>query len=241
MSRGARSRSELLEHMVDAGSRFEMWTRFINAVDVQRVAEIGVYRGLFAMKMLDSCPRISSYYMLDPWRHLDDWNKPANKDDEKFERFFAQAMAKTSAHADRRVVLRGKTTEVIDQISDGALDFAYVDADHTLRGITIDLVKVFPKVRDGGWIAGDDFTRSIWQHRDMFEPTLVFPFAVYFAEAVGARIYALPYRQFLLEKNGSGQYEFVDLTGRYDDLGLSGQLQRRPKREGGRRRVRSTP
>ena len=74
-----------------------------------------------------------------------------------FEKFYRETMAKTEAWAGKRKVLRGTTTEVIDEIPDGALDFAYVDGDHTLRGITIDLVRVLGKVRQGGWIGGDDF------------------------------------------------------------------------------------
>ena len=130
--------------------------------------------------------------MIDPWRHLDDWNKPANQNDTVFEEFFRQANEKTDFAARRRVILRGKTVEVIDQIPNGELDLAYIDGDHTLRGITIDLIRVYPKVRAGGFLGGDDFNRSIWQHNTSFEPTLVFPFAVYFAEAVGATIYGTP-------------------------------------------------
>jgi hypothetical protein len=176
--------------------------------------------------MLDGCPDIERYHMIDPWRHLEDWNKPANKADDVFERFHAETLEKTAGHADKRVVLRGRTTEVVDRIADGSLDVAYVDGDHTLRGITIDLHRVYPKVRDGGWIAGDDFAPSIWQHAERFEPTLVFPYAVYFAEAVGARLYALPYGQFLLEKDPGGSHEFVDLTGRYEQLDLRSQVAR---------------
>ena len=52
------------------------------------VAEIGVYRGQFAEQLLDGCPGISTYYMIDPWRNLADWNKPANKGDDVFERYY---------------------------------------------------------------------------------------------------------------------------------------------------------
>jgi hypothetical protein len=110
--------------------------------------------------------------MLDPWRHLDDWNKPANQDNSVFESFFQAAKAKTEFAAARRPILRGKTTEVIDQIADGELDFAYIDGDHTLKGITIDLVRVYPKVKVGGFIGGDDFSKTIWMHKTSFEPTL---------------------------------------------------------------------
>lgn len=206
-------------------SRLELWVEFIRSVEMQRMAEVGVWRGDFAAEVLGRCECLAAYYMVDPWRHLEDWNKPANQDDAVFEEYFQEAKAKTDFAAGKRRVLRGKTTEVIDQIPDGELDFAYVDADHTLRGIAIDLIRVYPKVRVGGFLGGDDFTRSVEQHKITFEPTLVFPFAVHFAEAVGATIYALPYSQFCMQKGDGEQFAFVDLTGKYgNDLGLRKQF-----------------
>ena len=196
-------------------------------MDARTVAEIGVYRGQFAARMLDDCPGIETYYMVDPWRNLDDWNKPANKSDTRVRAAStASRWTAPSAHAAKRVVLRGTTTEVIDDVPDGSLDFAYVDGDHTLRGITVDLVSWWPKVREGGWLAGDDFSPTIWQHDPAYEPTLVFPLAVHFAEAVGARIYGLPHKQFLIEKAADSGHAFVDLVGRYGDLELKRQLER---------------
>ena len=210
-----------------AANRLALWTRFAREAEARQVAEIGVYRGRFAARMLADCPAIETYYMVDPWRNLEDWNKPANTSDDEFERIFREAMERTGKHEAKRVVLRGTTTEVIGQLPDSSVDFAYIDGDHTLRGITIDLIRIFPKVRAGGWIGGDDFTPSIWQHADEYEPTLVFPLAVHFAEAVGARIYGLPHTQFLIEKTGDGDHTFTDLTGRYGDTGLRRQLAQR--------------
>jgi len=207
-----------------AQSREDLWVEFARSSGVQRMAEVGVYRGDFAAPMLQRCPGLTTYYMIDPWRHLLDWNKPANQDDAVLEEFLQEAKAKTDFAAGKRVILRGKTTEVIDQIPDGELDFAYIDADHTLKGIAIDLMRIYPKVREGGFLGGDDFTRSVWQHGTAFEPTLVFPYAVYFAEAVGATICALPYSQFCLQKGNGAQFAFVDLTGDYDDVGLRNQF-----------------
>ena len=214
----------LKKSISNSQSRLGFWTEFIRGAGVQRMAEVGVYRGDFAAAMLRHCESISRYYMVDPWRHLDDWNKPANHDDSLLKQFLEETKSKTEFAAAKRTFLRGKTTEVIDQISDRELDFAYIDADHTLRGIAIDLIRVYPKVRDGGFLGGDDFTSSVWEHKSSFEPTLVFPFAVYFAEAVGATIYALPYAQFCLQKKNGGRFAFVDLTGEYSDLGLGNQF-----------------
>ncbi len=205
-------------------SRLEFWAELILSAGVRRLAEVGVYRGDFAAFVLQRCTGLATYYMIDPWRHLSDWNKPANHDDSVLNQFFEETKAKTDFAAAKRVILRGKTTEVIDQITDGELDLTYIDADHTLKGIAIDLIRVYPKVRVGGFVGGDDFTRSVWEHKTSFEPTLVFPFAVYFAEAVGATIYALPYAQFCLQKTNGTQFAFVDLTGQYDDVGLRDQF-----------------
>jgi hypothetical protein len=207
----------------ESKDRFDLWTAFLNRIQARRMAEIGVYRGAYAAQVLNGCPALETYYMVDPWRHLDDWNKPANRADDTFQQFFEETMEKTRDHDAKRVVLRGRTTEVIDQIPDGSLDFAYVDGDHTLRGISLDLLAVYPKLRDGGWIGGDDFAPSIWQHGPEFEPTLVFPFAVYFAEAMGARIYGIPGKQFLIETGADG-FEFIDLTGKYAKTDLLSQV-----------------
>lgn len=208
----------------NAQTRAALWQELIKSFDIASMAEIGVFRGTFAEEILKSCTEIKKYYMVDPWRNLENWNKPANRTNEVFGEFYAETMARTEFAREKRVVLRGKTSEVIDQIPDESLDLAYVDGDHTLRGITIDLIKLYPKVKPGGYIGGDDLCRSIWQHSLEYEPTMVYPFALYFAEAVSARLIALPFRQFLIEKNTSGSFELIDTTGYYTDPSMKSQL-----------------
>ncbi|MBN1883557.1 MAG: class I SAM-dependent methyltransferase [Deltaproteobacteria bacterium] len=188
------------------------------------MAEVGVYRGDFAAAILERYDSIETYFMIDPWRYLDNWNKPANQTNDIFETFFSETKAKTDFAANKRIILRGTTSEVIEEIEDEGLDFAYIDSDHTLRGITMDLIQIFPKIRMGGWIGGDDFMRNVWQHDTDYEPTLVFPFTVYFAEAMDVPIYALPYNQFLIEKNCDKSFAFIDMTGLYGDTSLKNQL-----------------
>ncbi len=62
-------------------SRSEFWVEWIKSIGVQRMAEVGVYRGDFAAVILERCEGLTRYYMVDPWRHLNDWNKPANHED----------------------------------------------------------------------------------------------------------------------------------------------------------------
>lgn len=203
--------------------RFRLWARFIAEKAFRCIAEIGVFRGSFAEKMLASAPCIEKYIMIDPWRFIPSWNKPANRDDQAFELCYNEALSVTEFACQKRVILRGTTIEVISQVPDSVLDFVYIDGDHTLKGISIDLISVLPKVKQGGWIAGDDFCDSIWQHPDTFEPTMIFPFAVYFAEAHGLTLYALPHHQFAMQKT-SGSYEFVDLTNSFGDTSVRRHL-----------------
>lgn len=213
-----------ISKLLTASSRFDLWAGFIRQQKIKVIAEIGVYRGCFSQFILKECQGIERYYMVDPWRQLDRWCKPANHDNLRFESIMSEALDRNIRYIEKIKVLRGTTTEVIEAIADDELDFAYIDGDHTLRGIAIDLVRVYPKIRVGGWLAGDDFASSIWQHPTSYEPTLVFPFAVYFAEAVGARIYALPHSQFLIEKQEVDKFEFFDLTGKYTDLSIKNHI-----------------
>jgi hypothetical protein len=71
-----------------------------------------------------------------------------------------------------------------------------------------------------GLIGGGDFVNKPWQHGATYEPTLVCPFAVYFAEAMRLPFVALPHKQFLIQKTADGAFSFVDLVRTYSDLSL---------------------
>jgi 8-oxo-dGTP pyrophosphatase MutT (NUDIX family) len=211
-----------------AADRPALWRQIASAMGAETVAEVGVWKGEFAADLLRSCPTIRAYYMLDPWRHLSGWNKPFNVPDEHFEAVRREAMERTAFAGDRRHVLRGTTVEVAGDLPDRSLDLCYIDGDHTLRGIVIDLIRLFPKVRDGGVLAGDDFAPSAWQHDPRFEPTLVFPAALYFAEATGSLVYGLPHDQFAIVVDRSrDSSEFRDLTRRYSEPTLAAALRGR--------------
>jgi len=209
------------ELVIDAVSRIQLWGRVLSAANAKSMAEVGVWKGDFAKLVLEQCKFIERYYMIDPWAKLPDWNKPFNVDTEIFEDVYAEAMNKTAFASSKIVVLRGRTKEVIDEIPDESLDFAYIDGDHTLRGITIDLIKLLPKIKKDGFIGGDDFTPNPWQHDLRFEPTLVCPFSIYFAEAMDLPIVALPFNQFLIQKRTDIPFAFVDYTGKYSDISLN--------------------
>lgn len=215
---------EMISIATAASDRIQIVEAIIKRYGHRRVCEIGVWKGEFSRKILDGCPCVESYYMIDPWKKLEEWNKPFNVKDSAFEDVYDEAMRNIDGWLDRCVVLRGRTTDVIENIEDGSLDLIYIDGDHTLRGISVDLIASFAKLRDGGVIVGDDFSPTIWQHSKEFEPTLVFPFAIHFAEAHRLPIFAMPFNQFVIPKVKDSGFRFSDLTSRYPTTALLDQL-----------------
>jgi hypothetical protein len=207
--------------LCNSTSRLDLWKQVLDFQQTKTMLEIGVWKGDFAEQILSVCKYIERYYMIDPWANLPDWNKPFNVAPEMFDEIYQEAMRKTEFAIGKIVTLRGRTKEVIDAIPDNSLDFAYIDGDHTLRGITIDLMKVLPKIKEGGIIGGDDFTNTPWQHDIQFEPTMVCPYSIYFAEAMDLPIMALPYNQFMIQKYSTARFSFFDITGSYQDISLN--------------------
>lgn len=203
-------------------SRFDLWMQVIDEISAKNICEIGVWKGEFAEEILSKCKSISQYNMIDPWANLPDWNKPFNINTQAFGEIYKEAMNRIQPYSEKVKVLIGRTKDRIGDIEDQSLDFVYIDGDHTLRGITIDLHKILPKVKVGGIIAGDDFVNTPWQHSIDYEPTLVCPYAVYFAEAQDLPIVALPFNQFAIQKvSGNESFKFIDLTGMYSDISLN--------------------
>ncbi|MBR0774556.1 class I SAM-dependent methyltransferase [Bradyrhizobium diazoefficiens] len=214
--------SSLQQLLRGCDSRFDLWIRLLALHQVRSMAEIGVWKGEFSASILRNCRHLERFYMIDPWANLPDWNKPFNVAPEMFEAIYQEMCEGTAFAAEKRVILRGRSSDVLKCIPDESLDFAYIDGDHTLKGITIDLIKVLPKIKQGGIIGGDDFTTTAWQHDVRFEPTLVFPYSVYFAEAMDLPIVALPHNQFLIKKDAAASFSFTDTTGEYGDTSLKG-------------------
>ena len=121
--------SDIARLIPRASSRFDLWVQLLRTNPPESAAEIGVWEGDFAKLILSNFSNLTKYYMIDPWAHLPDWNKPFNVDDHAFEDVYAEALLKTDFAASRRIILRGRTSAVIDEIPDKSLDFAYIDGD----------------------------------------------------------------------------------------------------------------
>jgi hypothetical protein len=86
---------QIIRESIKQLNRIDLWIHFLQATKVKNIVELGVYRGDFASQLLGRCALLEKYYMLDPWRHLDNWNKPANQANDMFENFLSETKAKT--------------------------------------------------------------------------------------------------------------------------------------------------
>lgn len=54
------------------------------------------------------------------------------------------------------------SVDAAKEIEDGSLDIVFIDGDHTYEGCKADIEAWFPKIRDGGWIAGHDYAHPVF-------------------------------------------------------------------------------
>lgn len=125
-------------------------------------AEIGVAGGDFSRKILDGC-RPRRLHLIDPWAwqtgdyRYDTTNGPSQEvQDARFDGVLARFLPEI---ADGRVFIhRQYSWAAARDFKDDSLDWVFIDGDHTYNGCLGDLISYAPKIKSGGFIAGDDFS-----------------------------------------------------------------------------------
>lgn len=200
--------------------RIELLQKIIRATGDHVVfAEIGVWKGELAEQLIRE-PAISAYHLIDPWRPLPEWNKPFNVGLEEFNAVRLEALRRTEKYTARRVVHQSTTKDASQTIADSSIDIACIDGDHTMRGVLLDMISIFPKVREGGFLVGDDAAPNPWQHGAAFEPSLVYPVCRHLAEVRSCPIFMASQCQFIIHKTPKVGHHFYDATGFYKTQAL---------------------
>lgn len=126
------------------------------------VAEIGVATGDFSQEILAAAkPR--RLHLIDPWEHQDraDYARDANNvaasaQEARFEAVLARFRTQIDDGAVK--VYRDYAEDAAIFFGAGQLDWIYVDGMHTAEAAYNDLVTYAPKIREGGFIVGHDYT-----------------------------------------------------------------------------------
>lgn len=139
------------------------------------VIEVGVFDGDFSERILAlNEPR--KLHLVDPWFTKDDgtlYDGPtqqfasAEQASARLEDQYRHVTSRFSGEiaSGRIEVHRTLSHLAAPQFPDEHFDWIYVDASHFYDDVKVDLEAFWPKLKRGGYIAGDDYDRrGIWEH-----------------------------------------------------------------------------
>lgn len=151
-------------------ARYETIAGWANEFGWTRGAELGLFDGKTLLYLLEACPQLH-LIGVDVW--LPGFVEGPTKSGE---RCFCEYCAATrasrkrktiaehersvhagAAHFGRSTIYKGRTNDVAELVQDGALDFVFIDADHSREGVSGDIVHWYHKVKPGGRLIGHDW------------------------------------------------------------------------------------
>lgn len=116
--------------------------------------ELGVWYGVNMGHLLEECPNISMLYGVDPYLEYTDWNRHIPNNEIKQAKNHARLVSFRFAR--RCVLLECTSKEAINKID--ALDFIFIDADHSYESCYLDLNLWYDKIKPGGLFSGHDYS-----------------------------------------------------------------------------------
>jgi predicted O-methyltransferase YrrM len=142
--------------------------RLIRSIDAKRILEVGVAYGYHAEHLLEK-HSLDAYIGIDPYKAdydpkdafcndvhslMKGTNRQASMD---LLHEAVQGMLVDKQGSCDAKLYRSTTTVVKNEIQDSSLDFVFVDGSHLYQDVLLDLEALWPKVRNGGILSGDDF------------------------------------------------------------------------------------
>ena len=132
-----------------------------------RGAEIGVYKGEFSRLILERIKPVE-FHLIDPWEYFSDptyekswYGGSAGKDQANMD-FIYRSVSETFRSLGNVVIHRSRSADCAHLFPEAYFDWVYVDGNHQYEFVKQDLELYFPKVKPGGFIAGDDYGTPGW-------------------------------------------------------------------------------
>jgi len=134
----------------------EQLAELFNDVGFNKGAEIGVHLGKFSLCLLDANPNLN-LICVDPWMPYSEQNKQWKHD------FVYKGAMKNLAGRNVRIITK-PSSEALEDVEDGSLDFVYIDGNHTFDYACTDIIWWSRKVKSGGIIACHDYVYWVGVH-----------------------------------------------------------------------------
>ncbi|MBY0356354.1 MAG: class I SAM-dependent methyltransferase [Candidatus Obscuribacterales bacterium] len=136
-------------------------------------AEIGVWRGDFSSRILEVV-RPAKLHLIDPWLYETDgiYKQALYGGDERnqdmLDDIYNQVQKRFNAQIKTEQVLihRSSSETAASIFDDNYFDWIYIDGNHLYECVKKDLHRYLPKVKQGGYITGDDYANknAWWQN-----------------------------------------------------------------------------
>lgn len=122
-----------------------------------RGAELGLWEGATMAFVLQEC---QSLHMIgvDLWTPQPDNPGPEGYEGWDHDQHERTCRDRLAAYGARATIIKGWTVEVAAQVDDASLDFVFIDADHSEKGVRADIAAWGPKIKPGGWMLGHDIS-----------------------------------------------------------------------------------
>ena len=148
---------EAEKHRYITGWKFgyHLLPEIINRLDLKVGVEIGVAYGGHCDAILQRT-KVQKLYGVDPYRHCPDCSDVTNFPQDQFDSLYRNTAKFMVQHKDRFELIREDSVAAASKVPD-PVDFIYIDGDHSYDGVKHDLEAWYPKVREGGIIAGHDY------------------------------------------------------------------------------------
>lgn len=124
--------------------------KILNNLKMEKGVEVGVKKGEFALHNLKHWPLNKEYWLVDLWKHQENYEDNSNRRDKDHQKNYRVAMKSLSKYQKQLQVCRNYSTICATLMPDEYFDFVYIDARHDRKGSQDDLVAYWPKVKQGG-------------------------------------------------------------------------------------------
>lgn len=118
-----------------------------------RLAEIGVWKGELS-RILWSMESTKYLLMVDPF-DARSTGMTERKTQLQLDEIYEKLQREKPITVE---IMRMPSIRAAERVPDASLDFVFIDALHTLEAVMADIGAWVPKIREGGMIAGDDYS-----------------------------------------------------------------------------------
>jgi len=126
--------------------------QMFNDLGFTKGAEIGVREGIFSEVLCKAIPNLD-LLCIDIWEPY-----PGHRIKKTAEQHYTEAVERLGKYNAK--LIKQRSVDASKDISDGSLDFVYIDAAHRFDNVMEDIINWAPKVRPGGIVSGHDYYRG---------------------------------------------------------------------------------